>query len=111
MARNIPGESHAWLELLVIVLHQGAAEPPGISLNQSAIGICAIVQSRDKVGDVIIDRIGLAVSGPSQPKSERDCRNYLPRIIPINLQVMPAAQDSFLMIGLKVATKRQVFHE
>src|SRR5262249_41866796 len=106
-----PGQAHAWLEAFVIVLHQSAVEPASTGLHQSAIGICAIIKSRNEVRKAIIGRVGLAVSGPPQPQGERQPCLYLPGVIAVKLQVMPAGQHFLLVVRLGVTTEWQVFEQ
>ena len=62
ITKDVTGQAHSWLEALIVVFYQSAAEPAGACLDQRAIRIRAIVKSRNKVSNAIIGRVGLPVS-------------------------------------------------
>src|SRR5262249_3811647 len=114
IAEEIPGDAHARLVALVVGIDQRARESglAGlVGLNQTAQWVLAVIPAQNKVTDAIIIRVGRGIPRPPHTQCEGDPWMDLPGVVPVKLDVMPAAQVGLLVIEFRIFGDWQVFEE
>src|SRR5262245_5254637 len=73
--------------------------------------MAAVVQPRHPVTNTIVVRKRRSKSRPPKAEIQRHSSAYLPRVIPVELQITPPTLNEFLMINLGVVRNRDVFEQ
>src|SRR5262249_7545866 len=102
---NIPGDSDARLEALVIGFNSRVA------YDKPAERVLTVIKVQQVITYTIIVRIGRREPGPPHAQTEGQVGSGFPGVIAIELEVVPAALGELVMIEFGVTAQRQILDQ